>query len=66
MITTMTFGEEDKTELRLAMNGSQYYCALIDIKDFIRSQIKYTELTEKEEKLLEQVRELIPYLEDVE
>ena len=47
-----------------AKNANKYNSALYDIKNFIRSKMKYTELTEGEYKLLEEVRELIPTLDE--
>lgn len=57
---------EDSNEFKLSQKGSEYYCALWDIAGYIRSKTKYSELTENEERMLEEIRDLIPSLEDIE
>lgn len=49
---------EDKADLQLAMRGPAYQCAIGDMLDYLRSEIKYndTKYSEKELELLEAVR----------
>lgn len=60
MKATLKFNlPEDQEDFEMANNAKKYYCALWDIKDAIRSMLKYSE--PKEPELLEKLRDLIPY-----
>ena len=41
---------EENAEYRLANKGGDYYSAISDIQDYLRSKIKYSDLQEKERK----------------
>lgn len=49
--------ETDQNEFELAVNAGKMYCALFDIKGYLRRLEKYEDLTEDQYKLLEQIRE---------
>ena len=49
--------ETDQTEFELAVNAGKMYCALFDIKEYLRRLEKYEDLTEDQYKLLDQIRE---------
>ena len=38
---------EDKNDFKLAMNGADYFCALWDIKQLLRSYYKYDNMSDK-------------------
>lgn len=44
---------DDKEDLQFALNGVSYYLALTDMQDWLRSQIKYGDYTDDQDKLLE-------------
>lgn len=48
---------EEKSEFNIANKAGDYYCALWDMQEFLRSKLKYEELTEVEEKVYTEVRE---------
>ena len=56
---------KEKDDFTLALKGSEYYCSLNDIFNCIRSKIKYQDLSKEVEEILEEIRELIPDLDDV-
>lgn len=49
--------ETDQNEFELAVNAGKMYCALFDIKGYLRRLEKYEDLTEDQFKLLDQIRE---------
>lgn len=46
-------------EHRIALEGSKYSCAVESVFSWIRSKQKYTDLTEKENDLLNELRQFI-------
>jgi hypothetical protein len=56
--------EIDQNEFELAVNAGKMYCALFDIKGYLRRLEKYEDLTEDQYKLLQQIREF--YYESIE
>lgn len=55
---TLTFNTPDEaSELNLALRGGKYFSALHNFDRYLREQIKYRQITEKERKVFEQVRE---------
>ncbi len=58
---TMEFRLPDaEEEYRLAKRGKDFYCSLYDIKDYIRTQLRYGITNNDVEFHLEKIRELIP------
>lgn len=47
---------EDNEDIEIHMNAVKYYCALTDFSNYLRSKLKYAELSEEEAKILEEVR----------
>ena len=48
---------DDEEELKHALQGSNYYQALVAFSDVLRSKLKYEDLSEHDYKLLEKLRE---------
>lgn len=46
---------EDNEEIELHMKTLDFYCALVDMRDYLRGKIKYEELSEKEQDVYEKV-----------
>jgi hypothetical protein len=57
MRVTLEF--DDEQEAVLAMNGAKYLAMLQDIRDHVRSKLKYTDCSPEVVDHLEQVRALI-------
>jgi hypothetical protein len=56
MKATLEFNlPEDQAEYDMAINASKYYLALWGIKQELRKQLKYAELSEKEYEIYEKV-----------
>lgn len=59
MKATLEFNlPEEQAEFEHAVRGREFYCALDDIKQAIRSALKYSD--PKDPELLEKLRDLIP------
>ncbi len=64
MKTYIVFNQpEDDEVLKIHQQAHVMYCALNEIKDYIRSTIKYGEPSEDVERHLEMILEIIPELE---
>lgn len=50
---------EDNTEYLMAINGGKYFCTLEEVSQLIRHKRKHCELTSQEERLLDELAELI-------
>ena len=58
MKATLTFDlPEEQEEFELASNAVNYSIALSDIDNYLRSKIKYADLTEEQYKVYEEIRE---------
>ena len=57
---------EDSNEIKLLLDSKKYFSSLLQIQEFVRSKRKYSDLTESEESLLQEISELIPDLDDIE
>ena len=58
MIVTLRFNlPEEKEELEMAQKGIDYSIALDNIRNHIRSKLKYSELSEAEVKVWEEIQE---------
>lgn len=66
MKTTLQFNDDEQNDLKLALNAGGYFSSLFEIENYIRCKIKYQDLTEGEERLLTEIRNLIPRLDDIE
>ena len=58
MKATLSYDEEETEVLRMSINGPEAYFAIQAIKEQCRQFIKYHELSEEEEKRLDQIREM--------
>lgn len=58
MKTILQFDDEELDVARMAFNGAEAHFAIQAIKEQCRLFIKYDELSEEEEKRLEQIREM--------
>lgn len=47
---------EEKEEYETTMKAVSYACALEDFRNYLRSRLKYEELTEEQSKTLDEVR----------
>lgn len=47
---------EEQEELNTHMNGAKYYSALWEVLQFLRSKIKYENLTDEQLKIYEEIR----------
>ncbi len=55
---TLTFNIPDEaSELNLALRGGKYFSALHNFDRYLREQLKYKQLTEKERQVFDQVRD---------
>lgn len=53
---TLTFNTPEETsELNLALRGGKYFSALHNFDRYLREQIKYRQITEKERQVFDQV-----------
>jgi phage shock protein A len=57
MKITLAFNEEERSEALAAMQAMDYRLALDDLDNFLRSKIKYSDLTEEVENALQEVRD---------
>lgn len=59
MKATLTFKLPDEmTEYNSAVHGAEYRCALNDINEYLRSQVKYnTKLNDEQVQVIERIRE---------
>lgn len=48
---------EEKIEHSLAINGSKFYCRILDYANELRSKLKYADLPEEEYKTIERMYE---------
>lgn len=56
---------DERADHKIALNGSKYYCQLVEIEDTIRAQLKYNEkLSKQTTEILEQIRALIDIIDD--
>lgn len=63
MIATFKFDlsdDSDKYKYKNFLMADEMASALDELRDFIRGKLKYTELNDETEKVLEEIRELIP------
>lgn len=61
----LEFEYDDEDDFKLAINGKGFYLAIISFLEYLRSEIKYTEHTDDEIKLLEKIRtELLESIEE--
>ncbi len=63
---TLDFEPDEEDEFKIVARAMDYYLTLIDIKDHIRSILKYTDVSEEVEKQLETIRDLVHGRIDVE
>ena len=55
---TLSFNlPEEKDDFKLATNAGAYSCALLEMGNFLRSLVKYRELTEEQRTIVEEIRE---------
>lgn len=47
---------EEREEFEMSQKGILYHIALSDIADYLRSKLKYEELSETESKIYEEIR----------
>lgn len=47
--------EDDKHDFKLMSNATNMYLALTDIKQFLRSKLKYDDLNEEQTKIFEEL-----------
>jgi len=48
---------EEKNEFNIALNGSKFYCRILDYSNELRSKLKYSDLPEEEYKTIERMYE---------
>ena len=59
MKAQLSFNDEETEVLRMSINGPEAHYALDAIKEQCRQWIKYSELSEEEEKRLDQIRDMV-------
>ena len=47
---------EEDSEFRLAINANKWYCSMWDLDQFLRSKLKYEELSEEEYQIYDAIR----------
>ena len=57
MKAQLTFNDEETEILRMSLNGAEAHYALLAIDNMCRNWIKHYDLSEEEEKRLEEIRE---------
>jgi hypothetical protein len=50
---------EESEEFKIAHRGGDYYCQLSDIDNYCRGKIKYGEVSEEIESMLQEIRNMI-------
>lgn len=58
MKATLSYDEEETDVLRMSINGPEAHFAIHAIKEQCRRFIKYDELSDEEEKRLDQIRDM--------
>lgn len=48
---------EERNEFQIALNGSKFYCRILDYHNHLRSKLKYSDLPEEEAKTVERMYE---------
>lgn len=50
---------QESEEHKMALNGARYYCVIESVLNHVRQKLKHSYLPEEQEKLLEEIRDLI-------